>query len=70
MKRTKMITKGLAIGLAFVVLFLCMGMIHLQSGECEKAFMRCTQDPYWQAVTFGVVYCATGYAFCKKYIEG
>lgn len=62
--------KGLTVGMLFVVLFLCVGMIDLHSRECERAFMRCAQDPYWQAVAFGVVYCATGYVFCKKYIEG
>jgi len=70
MKRTSKRMKGLTIGMAIVIMFLCIGMIDLYSGECERAFMRCTQDPYWQAVTFGVVYCITGYAFCKKYIEG
>jgi hypothetical protein len=62
--------KGLAIGLVVVVLFLCVGMLDLHSGECEKAFMRCSEDPYWRAVAHGIVYCVTGYVFCKKYIEG
>lgn len=70
MKRTNIIMKGLTIGMVFVVLFLCVGMIDLHSGGCEKAFMRCSQDTYWQAVAFGVVYCGIGYVFCKKYIEG
>lgn len=62
--------KGITIGMVFIVLFLCIGMIELHSGECEKAFLRCSYDPYWQAAAFGIVYCATGYLFCKKYIEG
>ena len=70
MKRTSKCNRGLAIGMTFVILFLCVGMLDLKSSECEKALMRCTQDPYWQAVAFGVFYCATGYVFCKKYIEG
>ena len=70
MKQKDIIMKGLTIGMVFAVLFLSIGMIDLHSGECEKAFMRCVQDPYWQAIMFGVVYCVTGYAFCKKYIEG
>lgn len=70
MKRVKIIKKGLAIGLVFIVFLLCVGIVDLHAGECEKAFQRCIQDPYWQAVAFGVVYCLTGYAFCKKYIEG
>ena len=69
MKRTGKFMKGLTIGMVFVVMFLCVGMIDLHSGGCEKAFMRCSQDTYWQAVAFGVVYCATGYVFCIKYIE-
>lgn len=70
MKRTSKWLKGLCIGMMFLALFLSIGMINLHSGECEKAFMRCTDDPYWQAVAFGIFYCATGYVFCKKYIEG
>lgn len=70
MKRTNLSRKGLAAGLIFIVLFLCVGMIDLHAGECEKALQRCLEDPYWQAVTFGFIYCAAGYAFCLKYIEG
>jgi hypothetical protein len=62
--------RGLAIGMMFVLLFLCIGMNVVHSGECEEALLRCSHDPYWQAVAFGVVYCVTGYVFCKKYIEG
>ncbi len=70
MKRTSKCMKGITIGLVIVVFFLCIGMSDLHSGECEKAFMRCTEDPFWRATPFGVVYCITGYVFCKKYIEG
>lgn len=66
----KAVAVGLAVGLAWVLLFLCAGMISLHAGDCEEAFIKCIYDPYWQAVPFGVVYCATGYAFCLKYIEG
>ena len=62
--------KGMAVGMAFLVLFFCAGMIELHSGNCEDAFVRCSYDPLWQAVTFGVVYCMIGYVFCLKYIEG
>ncbi len=62
--------KGMAIGMAFLVLFFCAGMADLHSGGCEDALLRCTYDPYWQAVPFGVVYCLIGYTFCLKYIEG
>lgn len=70
MERLGKRTKGIAVGMIFVVLFLCLGMIELHSGGCESAFMRCASDPYWQAAAFGVVYCVTGYVFCLKYIEG
>ena len=70
MKNKNMGTKGLTIVMVFAVLFICAGMTSLHSDGCEKAFLRCTEDPYWQAVAFGVVYCITGYVFCKKYIEG
>jgi hypothetical protein len=62
--------KGIAVAVMFLVFFFCAASVELHSGECERAFMRCTQDPYWQAVAHGIVYCLTGYAFCKKYIEG
>lgn len=70
MNRTGKCVKGMTIGVVVILLFFSVGVVSLHSGECEKAFLRCSQDPYWQAVTFGVVYCVTGYVFCKKYIEG
>jgi hypothetical protein len=70
MKQKSKRMKGMTVGLIFLVLFFGVGMIDVRSAECENAFMRCTSDPYWQAVAFGVVYCVTGYVFCKKYIEG
>lgn len=70
MNHTNKRKKGITIGMVFIVLFLCIGMTELHSGECEKAFLRCTYDPIWQAAAFGIVYCGTGYLFCKKYIEG
>ena len=70
MMKNRKRTKGVAIGMALIVLFFCAGMTELHSGDCEDAFLRCSYDPYWQAVPFGVVYCMIGYAFCLKYIEG
>ena len=70
MKRSRKCLRGFAIGMVFVILFLCAGMAVVHSGECEEALLRCSYDPYWQAVAFGAVYCITGYVFCKKYIEG
>jgi hypothetical protein len=70
MKKKSKCMKGITIGMVFIVLFFCSGMIDLHSGECENAFLRCSSDPYWQAVAFGVVYCMIGYVFCLKYIEG
>ena len=70
MKRSNKRMRWIATGMVFVVLFLCVGMTVVHSNECEKAFLRCSYDPYWQAVAFGGIYCVTGYVFCKKYIEG
>ena len=70
MKQKSKRMKGMTIGVLIIVLFFCVGMIDLYSGDCERAFMRCANDPLWQAVLFGGVYCITGYVFCKKYIEG
>jgi hypothetical protein len=70
MKQKSKCMKGMTIGMAVVLIFFCAGVTGLHSGACESAFLRCSSDPYWQAVAFGVVYCVTGYVFCKKYIEG
>ncbi len=55
---------------AFLV-FLALGWVSvdLSAGGCEKGFFMCVSDPYWQATPFGVVFCGSGYLFCKKYIE-
>jgi len=43
---------------------------YLQSGVCEEAVKECLNDWYNQAWgVFGTIYCAMGYAFCKKYID-
>jgi hypothetical protein len=70
MLKNRKCMKGMAVGMVFLVLFFCAGMIDLHSGGCEDALLRCSYDPYWQAVPFGVVYCLIGYTFCLKYIEG
>jgi len=36
----------------------------LQAGPCENAFARCMVDVGWTSA----MYCAVGWAFCKKYI--
>ena len=60
--------------IVFCLLVLTM-MVNLQGeetelGPCEVAFFLCFQDPLWTgATTEGLIYCAIGYAFCKKYID-
>ncbi len=52
------------------VLFSSLFAVNVNAGECENALTRCLNDPYWHMTLAGPVYCATGYLFCKKYIEG
>lgn len=61
--------KAAALAMVFAALFFCVAMIDLDAGECEKALFRCLEDPFWHAVPGGPIYCATGYLFCKKYVE-
>jgi len=67
------IRSGIAITacfLIFLVLFCGFMVPSLESKACEDAFLRCQEDPYWMAASYlGVVYCATGYLFCLKYIR-
>ena len=60
----------LAATLIFVGLALGMNVISLEAGGCEDAYLRCVYDPYILLNgLFGGMYCASGYLFCKKYIE-
>jgi hypothetical protein len=62
-------TKVTALTMAFVALFFCATVMGLSAGECEKALFRCLEDPWWHMTLGGPLYCATGYLFCKKYVE-
>jgi len=64
------ITKKIAFILVIFTIFISLSAVSLEAGKCEEAFFRCFDDPYWRAVPFGIIYCETGYLFCKKYIEG
>ncbi len=63
-----------------IALFICLllssgsflGLIaeEPEAGVCEKALFECLFDPLNQAMGYlGMIYCAFGYAFCKKYID-
>jgi hypothetical protein len=62
--------KGWVCVVLFCVLFCSLFAVDGHAGECENAMMRCMSDPYWHTTLAGPVYCATGYLFCKKYVEG
>jgi nicotinamide riboside transporter PnuC len=67
-KRTNF--RGWVFVVVFCVLLCSLFAVDVHAGECENAMMRCISDPYWHATLAGPVYCATGYLFCKKYVEG
>jgi len=70
MKRKNRSVKGWVIVAAFLVLLSGLAAADLHAGECENAMFRCMDDPYWHMTLAGPVYCAVGYLFCKKYVEG
>lgn len=62
LKKSLQVIAVFMFGLALLCSF---GVSDLRAGRCEDAFIRCLHDvpithPWW---------CATGWAFCKKYIE-
>jgi hypothetical protein len=64
------IGKATAAALIFVSLFLGLQAFALRGGTCEEALSRCLDDVFTQAFgSFGMVYCAIGFAFCKRYID-
>ena len=62
--------KGWILVILLCVLFSGFFAVGLHAAECENALARCMNDPYWHMTLAGPVYCAAGYLFCKKYIEG
>lgn len=70
MKRKNRSVKTWIIVAVFLVLLSGLVAVDLQAGECENALFRCMDDPYWHMTLAGPVYCAVGYLFCKKYVEG
>jgi hypothetical protein len=62
--------KGWIYVIVFCVLFSGLFAVDVHAAECENALARCMNDPYWHMTLAGPVYCASGYLFCKKYIEG
>ena len=61
--------KTLAILLAVIVLLSSFLAVPAEAGNCEKALFACWDDFSWMPLS-GAVFCAVGYAFCKKYIKG
>jgi hypothetical protein len=70
MNRKNRSVKGWVIVVAFLVVISGLLAADVRAGECENALFRCMDDPYWHMTLAGPVYCATGYLFCKKYVEG
>jgi hypothetical protein len=62
--------KGWIFVIVLCVLFSGLFAVDVHAAECENALARCMNDPYWHMTLAGPVYCAVGYLFCKKYIEG
>lgn len=63
-------SKGWIFVIILGVLFSGLFAGDMYAGECENAMVRCMDDPYWHMTLAGPLYCAAGYLFCKKYIEG
>ena len=76
MRRKRELEKGMVfkratvLTMIFVTLFFCLVTVDASAGDCEDALLKCMKDPWWHMVPGGPIYCATGYLFCKKYIEG
>lgn len=69
-KKHKALTKAAAFVLVCLMFGLGVQPGSLQSGVCENALKECLNDWYNQAWGYiGTVYCAMGYAFCKKYVD-
>jgi hypothetical protein len=62
--------KGWIFLIVLCVLFSGLLPVDMHAAECENALARCMNDPYWHMTLAGPIYCAMGYLFCKKYIEG
>ena len=70
MNRKNKSAAGWVIVAAFLVLLSSLVAADVYAGDCEDALFRCMEDPYWHMTLAGPVYCAIGYLFCKKYVEG
>jgi hypothetical protein len=67
---TRKFGKGTAIVLLFLGLWLGLQAFDLRAGVCEEALVRCLDDFFNQVLgPFGTVYCAIGFAFCKKFVD-
>ncbi len=56
--------------LALLGAFVGIQAVSLHAGVCEDALWECFNDVFVQALGYiGSIYCFTGYAFCKRYID-
>ena len=46
-----------------------IGAQSLEAAACERAFVHCMDELFMEGNMLWLVYCANGYAFCKKYID-
>ncbi len=60
--------RKLVIIVVIIGLFFSLGPTFLEALSCEDAFFECWLENMWLP-DFAIVYCGTGYAFCKKYVE-
>lgn len=69
-KKHRKLNKLAVLIAACLILGLSVQPGDLRSGICEEAFKTCMEDWYNQAWGYiGTLYCAMGWAFCKKYID-
>ncbi len=54
--------------MVMAMLLVVSGTALPDEGGCEMGLVECWMD-YWHMPDIAVVYCGTGYVFCKKYVE-
>ncbi|MFQ5721307.1 MAG: hypothetical protein ACE5GI_02285 [Candidatus Aminicenantales bacterium] len=60
--------KKLVLIVVIMALIFSLGPVFLEAWSCEDAFFQCWLENMWLP-DYAIVYCGTGYAFCKKYIK-
>jgi hypothetical protein len=59
----------LLILVVFSLAVFAVGVPSLEAAACERAFVNCMDELFAETSPFWMIYCATGYAFCLKYID-